>query len=102
MTFAPGGRTVVAYVAIGSEGEKLQKINWSEVRLLDIGSGKYRVLARAATPAALPGIGANHTIRGFTADSKQLVVTTSDPGGTITELRLDLAEPKKEPEGKGK
>src|ERR1039457_6401381 len=65
LAFAPGDRIVVAYVTGGSEDENGQKINWSEVRLLDVASGRYRVLARASTPAALPGIGANHTLRGF-------------------------------------
>jgi len=96
LAFAPAERIVVAHVASGSAGENLNKVNWSEVRLLDVATGKLRVLARAATPFALPGIGANHTIRGFTVDGKTLVVSTSDPGGTITELRLEVAEPRAE------
>lgn len=95
MTFAPDGSIVVAYVAGGSDGQGLQEMRWSEVRLLNVASGKYRVLARASTPATIPGIGANHTLHGFTVDGKKLVVSTLDPGGTEHQLILDVAE--KEP-----
>jgi len=91
---APGDRIVVAYVASGSEGEKEKRKVWAEVRLLDVASGKQRVLARTSTPAELPGIGANYTLLGFTADGKQVVVTSSDPGGTIKKHFLDVADPK--------
>jgi hypothetical protein len=105
LSFAPGNRVVVAYVATGQEGEKEKQMNWAEVRLLDVASGKYKVLARDATPAALPGIGANYTLLGFTADGKKLAVSSSDPGGTIMKLLLDIPafkEEKKEKAEKGK
>jgi len=66
--------------------------NWAEVRLLDVASGKHRVLARAATPAALPGIGANYTLLGFTADGKKLALSTTEPGGTTKKLLLDIPD----------
>jgi hypothetical protein len=97
----PGERVVVAYVARGTEGEKEKLTNWAEVRLLDVQSGKYKVLSRAATPATLPGIGANYTLLGFTADGKKVVASTTDPGGTTKKLVLDLPDFKDEPKGKG-
>jgi len=72
-----------------------------EVRLLDVASGKHRVLARAATPAALPGIGANYTLLGFTADGKKLAVSTTDPGGTTQKLLLDIPDFKEAKKGEG-
>jgi hypothetical protein len=96
LAFAPENRAVVAYVVKGtSENEKSKKkTNWSEVRLMDLATGKYRVLHRAETPEGLPGIPANHTLRGFTADGKKVAVTTTDPGGTDKELLLEVVEPK--------
>jgi hypothetical protein len=88
----PGERVVVAYVARGTEGEKDKLTNWAEVRLLDVRSGKYKVLARAATPATLPGIGANYTLLGFTADAKKVVASTTDAGGTTKKVVLDLPD----------
>src|SRR5262245_62860526 len=96
LAFAPGDRAVVAYVVRGtSEDEKTKKkTNWSEVRLMDLETGKHRVLHRAATPEELAGRGANHTLRGFTADGKNVAATTTEPGGTTKELLLEVAEPK--------
>ena len=105
LAFAPGDRVVVAYVAGGTEGAKEKLTNWAEVRLLDVASGKHRVLARTATPAELPGIGANYTLLGFTVDGKKVVITNSDPGGSTKKLLLEIADPKeaeKEEVPKGK
>src|SRR5215471_18343852 len=68
LAFAAGDRAVVVYVVRGAgEAEKGKtKVNWSEVRLMELATGKYRVLDRVETPEGLPGIGANHTVRGFT------------------------------------
>jgi hypothetical protein len=76
--------------------------NWAEVRLLDVASGKQRVLVRAATPAALPGIGANYTLLGFTADSKKLAVSTMGPGGSTEQLLLDIPDFKEAKKEQGK
>jgi hypothetical protein len=92
LAFAPGDRVVAAYVAQGTEGDKAKLMNWAEVRLLDVTSGKYLVLVRAAAPAALPGIGANYKLLGFTADGKKVAVSTSDPGGTTLKLLLDIPD----------
>jgi hypothetical protein len=48
------------------------------------------VLDRAATPEGIPGISANHTVRGFTADGKKVAATTTDPGGMTRELLLEV------------
>jgi hypothetical protein len=96
LAFAPDDRVVAAYVATGQEGEKDKLRNWAEVRFLDVASGKHSVLARKATPAALPGIGANYTLLGFTADGKKVVVSTTDPGGTTSNLLLDVPDIMKE------
>jgi hypothetical protein len=100
LAYAPGDRIVVAYVARGTEGEKEKLTNWAEVRLLDVASAKHRVLVRAATPAALPGIGANYTLLGFTADAKKLAVSTTEPGGTLKKLLLDIPDFKEKQKGK--
>jgi len=106
LAFAPDGRVVAACVVTGQAGEKDKLTNWAEVRLLDVASGKHRVLARKATPATLPGIGANYTLLGFTADGKKVSVSTTSPGGTTTNLLLDIPdfkdEPKKKVEGSKK
>jgi hypothetical protein len=91
LEFVRGDRAVVAYVVRGtSEAEHGKKVNWSEVRLMDLATGNYRVLDRAETPVVLPGIGANHTLLGFTGDGKKVVATTVDPGGTPKELLLNV------------
>jgi hypothetical protein len=102
LAFAPGDRVVVAYVAHGREGEQEKLTNWAEVRLLDVASGKHRVLARSATPADLPGIGANYTLLGFTADGKKVAVSTTGPGGTTKKLLLDIPDFKEKEKGKAK
>jgi hypothetical protein len=102
LALAPGDRIVTAYVAGGTDGEKEKLTNWVEVRLLDVASGKHRVLARTATPAALPGIGANYALLGFTADGKKLAVSTTDPGGTTKKLLLDIPDFKEEQKQKSK
>lgn len=76
-------------------------MNWAEVRLLDVSSGKRQVLIRAATPATLPGIGANYTLLGFTTDGKKLDVSTTAAGGTTKKLLLDIPD-FKEVKDKGK
>jgi len=102
LAFAAGDRIVTAYVAAGTEGAKEKLTNWAEVRLLDVASGKHRVLARDATPAALPGIGANYTLLGFTADGKKLAVSTTEPGGSTKKLLLDIPDFKEEQKEKAK
>jgi hypothetical protein len=102
LAFAPGDRAVVAYVVRGTgedHGSK-KKVNWSEVRLTDVSTGRHRVLHRTATPVELPGVAADHALRGFTADGRKVAVTTTDPGGTTTDLLLNVIEP--EPKDKEK
>jgi hypothetical protein len=94
LALAPGDRAVAAYVVRGTseDAKSGKKLHWSEVRLLDLATGRHRVLDRAATPEWIPGISANHTLRGFKADGKKVAATTTDPGGTTRELLLEVVD----------
>ena len=89
MAISADSQITVAHVAQGRDGND----NWAEVRLLDVASGKYRVLARALSPLGLPGIGANYTPLAFSPDGKTLVVGNMGAGGEAQLIVLNTLVP---------
>ena len=82
LTFTPKGEIVVAQVVGGRETVAGEPMNWVEVRLSNVVAGKSRTLLRAASPVALPGIGANFNPVVFSPDGSRLAVGSFDAGGT--------------------
>lgn len=91
LTLSEEGTVLVGYVASGRGVEKANEINWSEVRLMDVASGKHRLLSRYVTAANVPGTGANHALLGFSPDGKTLAVRTIGLGGNRIDFTLDVA-----------
>jgi len=87
VAFGADGKVVLAYVVSGRAGDD----NFAEIRLLDVATGKHRVISKATTPVALPGISANFRLLALSADAKALAVTSTDPGGTAKQTIVNTA-----------
>ena len=82
LAIAADGKILLAHVVGGTiEKKGTMPESWVEVRLLDVAAGKSRTLMRAATPAQIPGIGANFQLKAWTPDGRTLAVGSYDVGG---------------------